>query len=67
MGKHADAADFPARWIVHWPGKSTPACDEHKRGLENLGAFMGLTNLQSTEAPAGAQCESCRNKAGGAE
>ena len=32
----------PATQIVHWPGKDTPACDEHLRKLVGLGAILGI-------------------------
>lgn len=31
----------PATQIVHWPGKDTNACDEHRNRLIGLGAVLG--------------------------
>jgi len=31
-----------ATQIVHWPGKDTPACDEHLQKLVGLGAVLGI-------------------------
>lgn len=32
----------PAIQIVHWPGKDTPACEDHLRKLVGLGAMLGF-------------------------
>lgn len=32
----------PANQIVHWPGKDTPACEDHLRKLVGLGAILGI-------------------------
>jgi len=49
--------------IVHWPGKDTPACEEHAKKLKALGRAMGIT-VSSTPWPAeGTICKNCENEA----
>lgn len=54
-----------ATQIVHWPGKDTPACDEHLRQLVSLGAVFGIqiswTPCEPQECP---NCETEARKAG---
>lgn len=54
-----------ATQIVHWPGKDTPACDEHAAKLKALGAHMGCavssTMIVLTEF-VGAKCKNCENE-----
>lgn len=49
-----------ATQIVHWPGKSTPACDEHADKLKNLAGFMGF--LVSATPANGEECSNCVNE-----
>jgi len=32
----------PATVVVHWPGKGTPACEDHAKKLISLGESMGF-------------------------
>lgn len=51
----------PATVIVHWPGKDTPACDDHMRQLIGLGYTLGIqvscTPCEETV------CQNCANAA----
>jgi hypothetical protein len=51
----------PATQIVHWPGKSIPACEDHLRKLVGLGAVLGIvvacTPCEETV------CVNCENEA----
>jgi len=47
--------------IVHWPGKDTPACEEHAKKLKALGRFMGF-EISTTPWPAGGPCTNCENE-----
>lgn len=51
-----------ATYIVHWPGKSTPACDDHKKQLEGLGVVMGI-RVASTPVANNQECTNCANEA----
>lgn len=48
--------------LVHWPGKSTPACYEHKGKLEALARFMGFA-VVSTPCETRELCANCVNEA----
>ena len=50
-----------ATQIVHWPGKSTPACDEHTEKLKRLGNMMGF-GVSSTLCVEEVECSNCANK-----
>jgi hypothetical protein len=50
-----------ATQIVHWPGKDTPACDEHAQKLRSLGGFMGFA-VSCTPAYADEVCMNCENE-----
>lgn len=46
--------------IVHWPGKDTPACDEHLNKLVGLGAVLGI-RVSWTPCTQGEICTNCEN------
>lgn len=48
--------------MVHWPGQTTAACENHARKLEGLAGFLGFP-LTSTPAPDGTPCANCENEA----
>jgi len=47
--------------IVHWPGKDTPACDEHAQKLRALGNFMGFA-VSCTPCWTEEACTNCENE-----
>lgn len=49
--------------IVHWPGKDTPACEKHARGLATLAAAMGFTVSATLVIPSDEMpCANCVNE-----
>lgn len=50
-----------ALWIVHWPGKDTPACEEHMRKLLAVGDAMGFS-VSHTPCEIESECANCRNE-----
>ena len=51
----------PALYIVHWPGNSIPACEDHVHRLVILGSVLGL---QITRTPCEETiCANCANEA----
>jgi hypothetical protein len=51
-----------AIYIVHWPGKDVPACEEHAGKLVSVGRCMGFEvsfTLYFGDAP----CTNCENEA----
>jgi hypothetical protein len=52
----------PATQIVHWPGKDTPACDEHARQLQGLAIIMGIM-VSATPCQVETPCTNCANQA----
>ena len=48
--------------IVHWPGKDTPACDQHAKKLAGLARFMGFPVSETAIEP-GLMCANCANEA----
>jgi hypothetical protein len=51
----------PAIEIIHWPGKDTPACEEHAAKLKSLGQFMGFA-VSSTPCLTAEVCANCENE-----
>ena len=51
----------PALFIVHWPGKDTPACEEHALKLVQLGKVMGFAVTSTLCEPQ--ICTNCENEA----
>jgi len=52
-----------ATTIVHWPGKDTPACEEHARKLEALAHAMGfLVSASRIIPPTVLFCTNCENE-----
>ena len=49
--------------IVHWPGQSTPACEEHAAQLNGLAEAMGFT-LAATPVVEPVECENCAKHQG---
>jgi len=56
-----DAVPFPAMYIAHWPSGPVACCEDHARGIQKLGSFMG-THVAITNAGPGAQCGNCLNE-----
>jgi hypothetical protein len=52
----------PATLIVHWPGKDTPACEDHAQKLQSLADVMGFT-LSATPCFEEKMCANCENEA----
>jgi hypothetical protein len=50
-----------ATQIVHWPGKDTPACDEHARQLKRLGEIL-MGYVGTTPATKEIACANCENE-----
>lgn len=50
-----------AIYIVHWPGKDTPACDDHLRKLVGVGAVLGIEITWTPCEPT--ECPNCKNEA----
>lgn len=50
-----------ATQMVHWPGKSTPACDEHTKQLQAASQVLGFT-LTTTSILGMVECENCINE-----
>lgn len=48
--------------IVHWPGRDTEACDEHRTALNRVASAMGIPEPSSTAIAYDVQCENCRNE-----
>jgi hypothetical protein len=56
-------SSFPAKHIVHWPGKDVPACDVHQFKLLSLGAFMGFPVSSSPlDSCLSVVCQNCINE-----
>lgn len=53
---------YPAINIVHWPGKSTPACEAHTAQFNGLADVMGMPRPTVTPAPEGSICTNCENE-----
>jgi len=51
-----------AIYIVHWPGKDVPACEEHAQKITSLARFMGFP-VSSTLCIAEQPCTNCENEA----
>ena len=47
--------------MVHWPGKDTPACDEHAAKLKALGSML-VGFVSSTPVTEGIVCTNCENE-----
>lgn len=58
----SDEIRFPATSLVHWPGKSTAACDKHTADLQALNNFMGGPLLARTALKEPAECANCVNE-----
>jgi len=52
-----------ATQIVHWPGKDTPACDEHAAKLRLAAAHMGFFVSSSAIILGKVACTNCENEA----
>jgi hypothetical protein len=54
----------PATSIVHWPGKDTPACEDHSRKLMSLGsAVFGIAVSATPNVDLSVVCSNCENEA----
>lgn len=51
-----------AMYIVHWPGKEVPACEEHAAKLRNVADVMGFA-LSATLCMTERKCTNCENEA----
>lgn len=49
--------------IVHWPGKDTPACEEHAQKLYALARTMGFPLSSSINIGEVIECTNCINEA----
>jgi hypothetical protein len=47
--------------IVHWPGKDTPACEQHAQKLTALAKFMGFS-VSSSPCLTDQVCTNCENE-----
>jgi hypothetical protein len=56
---------YPAKFIVHWPGKDTPACLDHMTKLKKLSNVMGfaLSVTHIVDNIEGLECSNCVNEA----
>jgi hypothetical protein len=51
-----------AIFLVHWPGKSIPACWRHASQLQRAGDAMGFA-VTMTPLDEGIACVNCQNEA----
>jgi len=49
-----------ATQVIHWPGKDTPACEDHAKKLIALAESMGFP--VSWTPCAGLRCTNCENE-----
>ena len=47
--------------IVHWPGQTTAACDDHATQLQNLGGVLGFP-VSISPCTDGSVCGNCLNE-----
>jgi hypothetical protein len=52
-----------ATQLVHWPGKDTPACEEHAQKLASVAAAMGFPVSASPIVGLEVACTNCENEA----
>ena len=50
-----------ATQMVHWPGRDTPACEEHAKKLQALAAHMGFS-VSTTPLASVVECTNCENE-----
>ena len=49
--------------IVHWPGQSTPACEDHRDKLMGLADAMGMPRPSTSRPDYPMVCANCANEA----
>ncbi len=52
----------PAKYLVHWPGQDTAACDEHLRKLIGLGAVLGMQVAYTMLNDGVTECANCQSE-----
>ena len=51
-----------AKYLVHWPGSDTAACDEHLQRLVGLGAVLGIQVPWTMMNDGTTECANCRTE-----
>ena len=53
-----------ALFIVHWPGKDTPACLDHTTKLQHLAGVLGMALSMTPVDPLDGEvfCKNCENE-----
>lgn len=62
----ADEIEFPAKYVVFWPGKEVKACEKHFRDLHGINNAMGGATLASRlleDIGETGECSNCVNEA----
>ena len=57
--------EFPAKYVVFWPGQEVKACEKHFRGLHGLNNAMGSATLSSRlleDMGESGECSNCKNE-----
>ena len=67
MSKETRAIEYPAAYVVFWPGQEVYACGPHTRQLQKLNEHMGgaplSVRLLEDLSEAG-ECSNCVNEGG---
>ncbi len=61
----SEQTEFPAKYLVFWPGQEVKACEKHFQGLQNLNSAMGGVTLSSRlleDIGEVGECSNCINE-----
>jgi len=61
----SEQTEFPAKYVVFWPGQEVKACEKHFQGLQSLNTAMGGAPLASRlleEIGESGECSNCKNE-----
>lgn len=61
-----DEIEFPAKYVVFWPGQEVKACEHHYQSLQNLNSVMGGVALSARlleDIGESGECSNCVNEA----